>query len=295
MRKSDFVLASVIISAVAGLGMPCAAQLTGVVASSGTAPVGAGVATTDSITMAPGMFRMLSPVTGQPYSGEMETEHTQTLSNGTHINQKRDVSRMYRDSQGRTRTERFLSPPLLQPEAAKEQGPRLVQIYDPVEGYSYTLETRTHIAHRVALQTLPEAPARKAQPSADPANGQPALPPLGRLGAGANNPRRPNMKREPLGKEMIDEIEAEGWRTTITTAAGAIGNDKPITHVCETWHATELQILVLSKCTDPRSGHSTMRLKNLDRSEPDPSLFMVPSDYTIVDDRDRFTMNFSER
>jgi hypothetical protein len=38
-----------------------------------------------------------------------------------------------------------------------------------------------------------------------------------------------------------------------------------------------------------------MRLKNLDRSEPDPSLFMVPSDYTIVDDRDRFTMNLSER
>src|ERR1700758_2852118 len=142
MRKSDFVLASVIMSAVLGLRMPSAAQLNGVVSSSGTAPVGAGVATTSSITMAPGMLRMLSPVTGQPYSGEMETEHTQTLSNGTHINQTREVARMYRDSQGRTRTERLLPPPLLQPDAAKEQSPRLIQIYDPVEGFSYTLEAR---------------------------------------------------------------------------------------------------------------------------------------------------------
>lgn len=295
MRKSVLVLASVIMSSVIGLSVPCVAQLNGVVSSSGTAPAGAGVATASSITMAPGMFRMLSPVTGQPYSGERETEHTQTLSNGTHINQKREVSRMYRDSQGRTRTERMLFQPLLQPDAGKEQGPRLVQIYDPVEGHSYTLDPQNHVAHRVAVQTLPEAHARTTQLANDPSNGQPAFPLTARLGKGANNLRRPDMKREPLGTEMIDGVEAEGWRTTITTAAGAIGNDKPITHVCETWHATELQILVLSKCTDPRSGHSTMRLQNLDRSEPDASLFTVPSDYTIVDDNDRFTMHFNER
>ena len=36
MEKFDFVLASVIMSAVIGLGVPCAAQLNGVVSSSGT-------------------------------------------------------------------------------------------------------------------------------------------------------------------------------------------------------------------------------------------------------------------
>jgi hypothetical protein len=70
-----------------------------------------------------------------------------------------------------------------------------------------------------------------------------------------------------------------------------MGNDKPITHVCETWHATELKVLVLSKCSDPRSGKLTMRLKKLDRAEPDASLFEVPPDYTIVDDKDRFTIS----
>ena len=38
-----------------------------------------------------------------------------------------------------------------------------------------------------------------------------------------------------------------------------------------------------------------MSLKNLDRSEPDPSLFQVPPDYTIVDDWDPFLTNFNER
>jgi len=76
---------------------------------------------------------------------------------------------------------------------------------------------------------------------------------------------------------------------------GVIGNDKPLTRACESWHAIELKTPLLSKCSDVRSGRSTMSLKNLDRSEPDPSLFQVPPDYTIVDDRDRFTTNFNER
>jgi len=70
-----------------------------------------------------------------------------------------------------------------------------------------------------------------------------------------------------------------------------MGNDKPITHVCETWPATELKVLLLSKCSDPRSGASSMRLKNLNRMEPDAILFEVPPEYTIVDDKGRFTMS----
>lgn len=51
----------------------------------------------------------------------------------------------------------------------------------------------------------------------------------------------------------------------------------------------ELKTLVLSKCSDPRSGRLTMRMKNLERSELDASMFLVPSDYTIVDEGERFT------
>jgi hypothetical protein len=35
-----------------------------------------------------------------------------------------------------------------------------------------------------------------------------------------------------------------------------------------------------------------MSMRNLDRSEPDAALFEVPPYYTIVDEKDRFTMGF---
>ena len=37
----------------------------------------------------------------------------------------------------------------------------------------------------------------------------------------------------------------------------------------------------MTEHTDPRTGRSTYRLSNINRNEPDPSLFRIPSDYTI--------------
>lgn len=43
---------------------------------------------------------------GHPYSAEQITEHVQTLADGTHISQTVSKVHLYRDSQGRTRTDR---------------------------------------------------------------------------------------------------------------------------------------------------------------------------------------------
>ena len=133
------------------------------------------------------------------------------MSNGTHIEQKRDVALTYRDSQGRTRTERLLfrSP---SPGAGKQQGPRIIQIYDPVEGYSYTLDTQKHVAHRVAVQTFPEVSQKSSQQAQADVTNAPAKPPLlaGRPGVGAGATGRPDIKRESLGTDMIEGVEAEG-------------------------------------------------------------------------------------
>ena len=242
----------VLVSGVVGLARPCAGQLSGVESSSGTVEPRTGFIS-GSLTMEPGLMRMGPPITGAPYSGEMETERIQTSNDGTHINQKRELSRLYRDSQGRTRTERLLSPPWQS--SAKEEQPRLVQIYDPVAGYNYTLDPRKLIAVRMVVETLgarPENPPKSLQTG----NADPKPPSSGLPSAGPISLRKNNMQRESLGTQTIDGIEAEGWRTTITIPAGAMGNDKPITHVCETWPATELKVLVLSKCSDPRSGAS---------------------------------------
>ena len=89
------------------------------------------------------------------------------------------------------------------------------------------------------------------------------------------------VNRESLGKQTIEGVEAEGTRVTFTIPAGKIGNERPIVTVNERWYSPELQAIVMSKNSDPRMGETTYRLTNIVRSEPDPSLFQVPSDYTV--------------
>lgn len=90
-----------------------------------------------------------------------------------------------------------------------------------------------------------------------------------------------NTRKEELGKQTIEGVEAEGTRYTTTIAAGEIGNEQPIEMVFESWFSPELQTVVMSKHSDPRSGENTYRLTNINRTEPPHSLFEVPADYTI--------------
>ena len=55
----------------------------------------------------------------------------------------------------------------------------------------------------------------------------------------------------------------------------------PIVTVTERWYSPELQVTVMNKRTDPRTGTTTYKLTNVNRSEPSPALFQVPADYTI--------------
>src|SRR6266699_4737138 len=91
----------------------------------------------------------LRAVTGQPYSGQQETEHIQTLADGTHITQPSQKVVYYRDSQGRTRTERTMPSAPGLPLAVKP--PVFIDISDPVAGYRYTLEPNGHTAHRASF------------------------------------------------------------------------------------------------------------------------------------------------
>ena len=91
------------------------------------------------------------------------------------------------------------------------------------------------------------------------------------------------VKKEALGTQTISGVTVEGTRTTRTIAAGQIGNELPITIVSETWYSNDLQMTVMSKRSDPRFGDTTYTLANIQRTEPDASLFTVPSDYTITE------------
>ena len=92
-------------------------------------------------------------------------------------------------------------------------------------------------------------------------------------------------RTEDLGVQTIEGVEAVGTRTITTIPAGAIGNERPIDMVYERWYSNELQLVVMSKNSDPRFGEQTYRLTNIVRSEPDPSLFEVPSDYKKISEK----------
>jgi hypothetical protein len=170
-------------------------------------------------------------------------------------------------------------------------------ITDPVGGHNYVLDPTTHTATRGgAFMAFNTAGARgrggavtvtearggtwtataraEAEAIADLTKLVEARAGRGGRGEGVAN-------RESLGEQTVEGVTATGTRTTTTIAAGAVGNEQPITIVSEQWYSSELQMLVLTKHNDPRAGETVYRVTNIVRSEPDQSLFQVPSDYTL--------------
>jgi hypothetical protein len=216
-------------------------------------------------------------VSGAPYSAEQVTEYVQTLADGTHITRPSQKTVFYRDSQGRTRIERTFPRP---PGASGAAGPNMIEISDPISGAHYTLDPRSRTARKFPGAPPPPPPGGTAIPKGLAVQATiPALSPT----LPDSQPPRPQFSRESLGTQTIDGVLAEGARTTVTYPIGAVGNDRPISTVSETWTSPELKTVVLSKNSDPQNGESTTRLTNISRVEPDPSLFQVPSDYEIVD------------
>ena len=90
-----------------------------------------------------------------------------------------------------------------------------------------------------------------------------------------------NVSLGPLERKTIEGVAVEGRKTTTIIPAGQVGNEQPITITSEEWRSPELNLLVLTRHSDPRTGESIYRLQNIIRAEPDRSLFMVPPDYTV--------------
>ena len=90
---------------------------------------------------------------------------------------------------------------------------------------------------------------------------------------------------QSLGTRQIEGVDAVGTKRVEVIPAGRIGNDRPIEIVDERWESPALKVLVQSRHSDPRTGVVEYRLANISRAEPSHDLFLVPSDYTIVEAR----------
>lgn len=205
-------------------------------------------------------------VTGAPFSAVAVSETTQTLADGNHISRKTETS-IYRDSQGRMRKEVTL--PAIGPLATTGQSKSFVMIDDPVANVHYMLHPEDKTADKMSHSMSGNGPMT---------DGGMKVKFEAHMHEGIANG---TMKKEDLGTQTIAGVSAQGTRIIHTIPAGQIGNEKPITMVSEHWYSNDLQIMVMSKRSDPRFGDTTYTLTDIQRSEPSSSLFAVPADYTV--------------
>jgi hypothetical protein len=90
-------------------------------------------------------------------------------------------------------------------------------------------------------------------------------------------------RTEELGTRQIEGVRTIGRKTTSTIPAGQVGNDRPIEITDERWDSPDLKMLISSRFSDPRTGVVDFKLININRAEPAPYLFTVPSDYTVIE------------
>jgi hypothetical protein len=274
-------------------------------------------------------------VKGAPYSADAVTEMNQTLPDGNVISHK-NLARVYRDSEGRTRQESF-----------RGDSVRSVYISDPVAGMSYTLMPGSKTAvsiprvpriervapradgktstetitsegeRRIVVRTIdgtdlpgtreevrvqvvrigdkdlvmptpptPPTPPIPPRPGVAPIAPMPPTPPIPSI-PGVHTMRFESTATlgkgvtTKLGNRDFDGVKAEGTQTAWTIQAGQIGNRNPILITKESWYSPELQVTVMTRHNDPRTGESVYRLAGLKRAEPSIDLFKVPEGYTL--------------
>jgi hypothetical protein len=222
---------------------------------------------------------------GAPYSAEAVTESTQVLADGNRINRK-SLTRVYRDGEGRMRREEV-----------NDAGTVVsVSIVDPIAHVSYVLQPQSRTAYRENAQNQLFIVRSKIEAGADRMADAPPPPPPPPPAPGAplrttateirmrvpiSGSEVGDVAQENLGQQNVEGVSANGTRTVTTFPTGAIGNLQPLKVVSEQWFSPDLQVLVMTRHIDPRSGETTYRLQNIVRAEPDRSLFSVPADYSL--------------
>jgi hypothetical protein len=230
----------------------------------------------------------VAPVKGAPFCANIATDHTQSFADGNRIHTTEN-SMVCRDSEGRTRREANLN---LLGASSQASAPKLITISDPVAGVRYLLDSQEKVAHKMPLPLASNVAAQVPVPKDERVFiMQRADGPEGQVTGNmvfqrtVRGPNEPAPKTENLGDQTINGINATGTRVTTTIPSGKMGNDKPIVVTSERWYSPDLKATIMTKHDDPWAGELKTEFTNVNTSEPDPSLFMVPSDYKIVDDR----------
>ena len=255
---------------------------------------------------------------GRPYSADAVTESLQVLGDGNRI-AKKSVTRVFRDNDGRTRREQLGTDGMAQSISINDPIGGTSYVLNPADKtasqgsvYSFSAPTvaagsggrggggggaitatgvpvartggggrggavtaTTEEARRVEVEKARAARVEQAETSQAAAAQSKQV-----VEMAASSGR--NATKEELGEQTIEGVRATGTRTTTIIPAGSsLGNVNEIRIVSEQWFSSDLEVLVLTKHSDPRVGETIYRLTNIVRAQPDPNLFVLPADYTL--------------
>jgi len=210
---------------------------------------------------------------GQPFSADVIEENDKFLADGNHIHFEIH-GRIFRDSEGRMRTETEA------PTFGSPSKPFVhIVITDLAEGRFIFLDSE----HKIATINHFGRPSAQAgiggSLSAKTPQPQAAAPAT--KTTEQTPPISVDSSPEDLGTTQMEGFTVNGTRFTHTVAAGAMGNDKPITTVNERWFSLDLKMDLVNSSDSPDSGKHVRKLVNIRAGEPDPLLFQVPADFIV--------------
>jgi hypothetical protein len=196
------------------------------------------------------------PLPGKPFSGRSTTEWTRTLEDGsvvkTHL-----FAMVARDSLGRIYRERHHFVPA---DSTRQSELTHILIYDPISHTQTECSVQTRLCNSRGYYAPTTFRLRPAGPFRD--------------GTGS-------LSRESIGSDVIDGLDVVGSRETISLNPGVVGNSQPLISTREFWYSPELQVNLAITRKDPREGTQVIRVGDLSRNDPDPTLFQIPPGFKL--------------
>jgi hypothetical protein len=212
---------------------------------------------------------VIPPKPNAPFTATLHTEWIRTLP-GSGTMTVENNRRIARDSSGRIYQERWI----LVPKNGKYKSQmNAIQISNPIEHTAYTCMMDDKKICRLATYM----PSASGVYDLHSIQGPPPGPLADHSGYST---------REDLGHQTFVGVDTVGTKETVTVKPGTFGNDQEVTMSREYWYASELAVNLVSKRSDLRFGTQEFTITELNRAEPDSTLFALPEGFAVVDQRE---------
>ena len=203
----------------------------------------------------------LPPVPNEPFTATVDIVTHEKLPDGSE-RIRTTTNHIARSSSGRIYNERRLLVP-----TSFTGLPRLLSAhtYDPSSRLSVVMDPMSHLARETILSRPAPAIAGHAPIKINPNPG-------------------PGRTEEDLGTQVFQGYTLQGIRKTRAIAANVSDTSKPLVIADEYWFSPDLTTYFIIKHNDPRTGEQIITLSNIQRAEPDASIFAIPSGFKVVDE-----------